>query len=59
MISRKSIAIQLAGQIRDWDKAFAHWQLVQEKFESAGISTEFFISTWSRTGIKNGEHKNE
>lgn len=59
MITRKSIAIQLAGQIRDWDKAFAHWQLVQEKFESAGILTEFFISTWSRTGIKNSEHKNE
>ena len=47
------LAIQLAGQIRDWDIAFPHWEAVKKRFNETGIEVDFFISTWSRSGEKN------
>jgi len=46
------IAIQLAGQIRDWFLAFPHWQSLASEFKEAGIEVDFFLSTWDRYGIK-------
>jgi len=49
---KNRLAIQLAGQIRDWFLAFPHWQSFASEFKEAGIEVDFFLSTWDRYGIK-------
>ena len=40
------IAIQLAGQIRMWDKAYSEWEIVKSKLESHGIDVDIHICSW-------------
>ena len=46
----KSIAIQLAGQVRFWDRAEVHFKNIKEFYKDK-FNIDFFIATWDTVGI--------
>jgi hypothetical protein len=46
------VAIQLAGQLRNWDKADPHFREFKKYALTRGVDLKFFIATWNRSGVK-------
>ena len=46
------VAVQLAGQLRDWDKANPHFKEFKKYAHTRGVDLKFFIATWTRSGVK-------
>ena len=52
MGTKIKLAIELCGQIRDWDRAHQHLVEFQEYALFRNIEIHYFLATWNRSGVK-------